>query len=71
MSWKVTHDKWLQVEADRVEPIVLMPRFWHRSWTAQSFKAALEKIGLKYSMPEIVELNDELHERGVVEDVED
>ena len=68
MPWKVTHDKWLQVEADRIEALILMPRFWHRAWTAQSLQLELAAMGLAYSLPECAEINDELHRRGVVED---
>ena len=69
MPWKVTQTKWLQVETDRVESIILMPKFWHRAWTPESLQEALADIGLEYSMPEIELINDELHTRGVVEDL--
>jgi len=68
MPFKVATAKWLQVEADRVEAIILMPRFWHRAWTPQSLKTTLEEMGLGYSLPEVEEINEELHNRGVVED---
>ena len=69
MPWKVTHAKWLQVEADRVEAVVLLPRFRHQAWTPQKLQGQLAEIGLAYSIPECQEINDELHRRGVVEDV--
>jgi len=69
MPFKVSHDRWLQVEADRVQVIIEMPKFWHRGWTPQSLQEALLDLGLEYSMPQITEINDELHRRAVVEDV--
>jgi len=69
MPWKVSAAKWLQVETDRVEAIVLMPKFWHRPWRPQSLQEALKEIGLDYSLPEVQLINDELHARGVVEDL--
>ena len=69
MPWKVTAAKWLQVETDRVLSIILMPKFAHRAWTPESLQEALKEIGLEYSMPEIQLINDELHTRGVVEDL--
>lgn len=70
MSFKVTHKVWLKTEADRIESLLLMPKYWRRAWTPQSLKAELlDPIGLDYSMPEILQLNDELHTRGIVEDV--
>lgn len=69
MAFKVSHTKWLQVETDRVEAIILMPKFWNRAWTAQSLKDALEELGLDFSLPEIQEINDQLHLRGVVTDL--
>lgn len=69
MAFRVAHDTWLKTEADRIEGILLMPKFWRRAWTGQSLKEALSDIGLDYSMPEIQELNEELHRRGIVEDI--
>ena len=69
MPFKVAHNTWLRIETDRVEAIILMPKFWKRAWTPQSLKEELAGIGLEYSMPEIEEINDELHRRGVVEDI--
>lgn len=68
MPFKVKHDTWLKTEADRVELLLVMPKFWKRAWTKQSLQKALKDLGLKYSMPEIEEINDELHTRGIVED---
>jgi len=70
MPFKVAPAKWLEKEGDRVEEIILMPKFWHRAWTPDSLKDALNELGLEYSLPEVQELNNELHRRGVVEDKE-
>mgnify|MGYP001559718056 FL=1 len=69
MPFRVSHATWLRVEADRIQSIILMPRHWRRAWTPQSLQEALHDIGLDYSLPDVQALNDELHRRGVVEDV--
>lgn len=69
MPFKITHTKWLETEVARVMGVILMPKFWHRAWTDQSLKVALNDIGLDYSLPEVEELNDELHKLSIVEDV--
>lgn len=70
MPWKVAAAKWLQVETDRIEAIILMPRYWNRAWTPESLKDELKETQhLIYSLPEIELINDELHARGVVEDI--
>jgi len=68
MPWKVTPTKWLEKEGDRIEALILMPKYWHRAWTRQSLQEELHALGLEYSMEEIASLNDELHRRGIVED---
>lgn len=67
--WRVTHATWLTTELERVKSILLVPKFWHRAWTVQSLKEALGDIGLVYSIPQLQEINDELHRLGIVEDV--
>lgn len=69
MPWKVTDEKWLQVEADRIQEFILMPRFRHKIWTPKLLQTELNSIGLAYSLKECEALNDELHKRGVVVDV--
>lgn len=69
MAFKVKQAKALQVETDRVESILLIPRFWRRVWTQEMLKEELDKIGLVYTLEELGHINDELHRRGVVEDV--
>lgn len=69
MPFKVSHDRWLSLEADRLGAIIEMPRYWHRAWTPQSLKQELEETQhLEYSLQEVREINDELHRRGIVED---
>jgi len=70
MPFEVKHDKYLATELERVTSIILMPKFWNRAWTIQSLKTALNDIGLDYSLPQIKELNEELHKAGIVEDKE-
>jgi hypothetical protein len=70
VPWKVTAETWLRVETDRIQAIILMPKYWNRAWTAQSLKEALSEIGLDYSLPEVDLINDELHNRLVVVDLE-
>ena len=69
MPFKVSQATWLKRETDRVEALILMPKYWHRAWTPQSLKAELEALGLEYSLPEVEALNGELHKRNVVEDI--
>ena len=69
MPFKVKLDRWLETETNRVGDLLLLPKFWNRAWTPQSLKEAISEIGLNYSMTEIEKINDELHNRGIVEDV--
>lgn len=69
MVFKVSDSQWLKTEGDRVQALILMPKFWHRAWTPESLKGTLNDLGLGYSMPDVLEINDELHQRGIVEDV--
>ena len=70
MAFKVTEEKWLENEANRIQAIIFMPRYWHRAWTPQSLKEELLNTQhLEYSLEEITTINDELHRRGDVEDI--
>jgi len=69
MPFKVSQATWLAIEAKRIQDIITSPRYWRRAWTDRALHAALEDIGLHYSLPEIRLLNDELHRLGVVEDL--
>jgi hypothetical protein len=69
MPFKVSRETWLRVEGDRVENFITSIRFWHRVWTDQSLKYELSELGINYSETEILELNDELHRRGIVSEV--
>lgn len=69
MPFAVSKAIWLQVEGDRVRDIITSPRYWRRQWTDQSLHAALNEIGLEYTLAEVQALNDEMHKRGVVTDV--
>jgi hypothetical protein len=68
--FRVTHKTWLTTEADRVGAMMVMPKWWGLKWDHKSLQKALSDIGLNYSIDEIAELNDELHNRGIVEDIE-
>jgi hypothetical protein len=67
--WRVTHAVWLATETERVKDLILVPKFWHHKWTPHSLKVALNDLGLDYSLPQMEEINGELHRLGVVEDV--
>ncbi len=69
MSFSVTKEKWLETESNRLAGFVLMPRFWHKTWTDKTLHEELLKIGLKYTLDEVTTLNDALHKQGIVEDV--
>ena len=70
MPFKVSRAVWLKTEGDRIEALILMPKWWRRSWTDVSLHAALQELGLDYTLREVGALNDEMHKRGVVVDVE-
>jgi hypothetical protein len=71
MAFKVNAATWLKTEGDRVQSIILSPRHWGVKWTHPKLRKALADIGLEYSVDEINLLNDEMHTRGLVEDVPD
>ena len=68
-KWKVVHALWLATELERIKGILLMPKYWGVKWTDGKLRRELEDIGLSYSAAEILELNDELHNQGIVENV--
>jgi len=69
MAFKIAHAVWLATETARVKSIILSPRYWRQAWNARHLHAALHEIGLNYTLPEVIEINDELHTQGVVEDI--
>lgn len=71
MAFKVTAATWLKTEGDRVEQFILMPKFWGENWTRGKLRRELAEIGLKYTREQIAQLNDELHNRGIVDDSND
>lgn len=71
MAFKVNQATWLKTEGDRVEALIKMPKFWGVKWTHPKLRKALADLGLEYSVGEINLLNDEMHTRGIVEDVPD
>jgi hypothetical protein len=71
MAFRVNAKTWLNIEGDRVAAIIVLPKFWGMKWTHAKLQKELRGIGLSYSAEEIGLLNDELHLRGLVEDVAD
>lgn len=71
VSFHVTKQVWLKTEADRIESILLSPSRINEKWTHGKLRKALAEIGLMYTLAQIALLNDELHVRGIVEDVPD
>ena len=71
MAFKVNTATWLKTEGDRLAAILVMPKFWGVKWNHPKLRKALADIGLEYSPDEIDLLNDEMHTRGIVEDVAD
>jgi hypothetical protein len=67
--FSVTHATWLKMESTRLEAIILSPKYWGVKWTHKRLRAELHDIGLDYSLKQIAEINDELHTRGIVEDL--
>jgi len=65
----VTHATWLATESARLQAIILSPRHWGVKWDHKRLRAALQDSGLAYSLAQIAELNDDLHKRGIVEDI--
>ncbi len=71
IPFAVTHATWIKTETDRIGEIILTPRFRGRAWTHKRLQRELADIGLEYTIAQIAELTDDLHKRGVVEDVTD
>lgn len=71
MAFKVNQETWLKTEGDRLAAILVLPKFWGQTWNHPKLRKALADIGLNYSVDEINLLNDEMHTRGIVEDVPD
>lgn len=69
MSFRVKRSKVLQVCTDQVADIVLMPQLRNNVWTDESLQVYLAGMGLDYTLEEVQHINDELHTRGIVEDV--
>ena len=66
MAWKVPPAKWLQESADLAEGIVLSPHRIKTEWTAASFRAELDRIGLSFTNGELTQIAAELVTRGVL-----
>lgn len=69
MAFRVKRAKMLQVCTDQIEAIITMARFRNKVWTDKTLHWELTHIGLDYTLEEVQRMNDELHTRGIVEDV--
>ena len=67
MPWKVKHTAWLAKEADRVQAIILLPKFWGKVWTEDNLKEELDNVGLEYSAVQITAIRAELVSRKDLE----
>ncbi len=68
-KFQVSHKIWLTTESARIEGIILGIKFWGRVWDDKLLLQELNAIGLPYTLKQVQELNDELHNRGIVEDL--
>lgn len=71
MAFQVSKATWLKTEGDRLAAILVMPKFWGVVWDHDRLQKALAALGLNYTREQILLLNDELHTRGIVEDVKE
>lgn len=71
MSFRLKRALALKVCADQVQSLIARPLFRNTTWTQESLFHYLEGIGLDYTLQEVGIINDELHNRGIVEDVEE
>ncbi len=69
MAFQVSKTTWLATESARIAAIIVTPRLWRRRWDDKSLLAALQEIGLNYTLAEVQTLNDALHKQGIVEDI--
>lgn len=69
MPFRVKQETWLKTEGDRLQSILLMPKYWRKTWTDVTLWSELHNMGLDYTIEEVQLLNDELHKRKVVEDI--
>jgi len=69
MAFRVKKAKMLQLCTDQVESFITMARFRNTVWTDEKLHWELTHIGLDYTLEEVQRMNDELHTRGIVEDV--
>ena len=69
MAFRVMKAQMLQVCTDQVEQLITMVRFRNKVWTDKTLHWELTHIGLDYTLDEVRRINDELHTRGIVEDV--
>lgn len=70
MAFRIKRSVALKVCSDQVEVIITRPRFRDKEWTDVTLREYLVKdLGLDYTLEEIQHINDELHDRGIIEDI--
>lgn len=69
MPWQVKPSIWLKTETDKVEGIILLPKYWSTVWTEATLRVALEGVGVTYSAGQITLIGAELLRRGILEAV--
>lgn len=69
MSFRLKAKVALKVCADQVEVLIANPAQRTTEWTAESLHKYLLGLGLDYTLEEVQRLNDEMHARGIVEDI--
>jgi hypothetical protein len=67
MGYTVKSEYWLKTEADRVEAIILMPKYWGVTWTGATLQFQLQELGITYTVDQCQEILDELVNRNVMD----
>lgn len=70
MPFKVKPALQLKVYTDMVQAVILSPNRARNTWTRESLQELLHKLGHDFNDEEMARLNDELHARDIVEDVD-
>lgn len=69
MGYQIKPTYWLKVETDKVEQIILMPKYWTTVWEISTLQAALTELGLVYTTAQMTLIGGDLVTRGVLESV--
>ena len=68
MSYTIKPEYWLKTETDKVQAIVLMPKYWTTFWTDATLQKQIEELGIVYTVQQCAEILDELKTRGVMDE---